>query len=137
VKALDGLGPMAIIGVADRPTILRDYTTDQKQLEDGIGRIFAMPGAGATLLDAVIETSKGLQRREEDRAALVMLTIEDVEFSTRYYEEVLEALALAARRCTPSFSTRGPARASTTRRGTARRCSIRPEGKRRHPRGDN
>jgi hypothetical protein len=93
VKSLDGLGPIAIIGVADRPTILRDYTTDQKQLEDGIGRIFAMPGAGATLLDAVIETSRGLQRREEDRAALVMLTIEDVEFSTRYYKEVLEALA--------------------------------------------
>ena len=32
VKALDGVGPVSIIGVADRPTILRDYTTDQKQL---------------------------------------------------------------------------------------------------------
>ena len=92
VKTLDGLGPVAIVGVADRPTILRDYTTDQKQLASGVDRIFAMPGAGATLLDAVIETSKGLQKREEDRAALVMLTIEDVEFSTRYYREVLEAL---------------------------------------------
>ena len=35
VKAVDGLGPVAIIGVADRPTILRDYTTNPAQLADG------------------------------------------------------------------------------------------------------
>ena len=93
VKAVDGLGPVAIIGVADRPTILRDYTTDQKQLEDGIGRVFAMPGSGATLLDAIVEISNGLRKREEDRAALVIVTTENREFSTRHYSDVLEALA--------------------------------------------
>jgi hypothetical protein len=92
VKALQGLGPVAIIGVADRPTVLRDYTTDQKQLLDGVGRVFATPGAGATLLDAIIETSKGLQRREEDRVAMVILTIENIEFSTQHYRQVLDAL---------------------------------------------
>jgi hypothetical protein len=93
VRALDGIGPISIIGIADRPTVLRDYTTDQKLLEDGIGRIFAMPGSGATLLDAIVETSNGLRRREEDRAALVMLTTENIEFSNRHYNDVLEALA--------------------------------------------
>ncbi len=93
VKALDGIGPIAIIGVADRPTILRDYTTDQKQLEDGVGKIFAMPDSGATLLDAIVETSKGLQRREEDRAAIVVLTTENIEFSNLHYKDVLEGLA--------------------------------------------
>lgn len=92
VKALDGIGPISIIGVADRPTILRDYTTDQKQLQDGVGKVFAMPGAGATLLDAIVETSRGLQKREDDRAAIVILTTENTEFSTRHYDEVLEAL---------------------------------------------
>jgi hypothetical protein len=92
VKALDGLGPIAIIGIADRPTILRDYTTDQKLLAEGVGKVFAMPGSGATLLDAIVETSKGLQRREEDRAALVLLTTENIEFSNRHYNEVLEEL---------------------------------------------
>jgi hypothetical protein len=92
VKALDGVGPVSIIGLADRPTILRDYTTDQKQLQDGVGRVFAMPGAGATLLDAVVETSRGLQKREEERAAIVVLTTENTEFSTRHYREVLDAL---------------------------------------------
>lgn len=93
VRALDGVGPIAIIGVADRPTILRDYTTDQKQLEAGIGRIFAMPDSGATLLDAIVETSSGLRKREEDRAAIVVLTTENIEFSTRHYKDVLEGLA--------------------------------------------
>ena len=93
VKSLQGLGPVAIVGVADRPTILRDYTTDQKQLQDGAAKVFAMPGSGATLLDAIFEISRGLQKREEDRAAIVILTTENVEFSPRHYSEVLEALA--------------------------------------------
>lgn len=92
VKALQGVGPVSIIGVADRPTILRDYTTDQKQLQEGVGKVFAMPGSGATLLDAIFEISRGLQKREEDRAAMVILTTENTEFSPRYYKDVLDAL---------------------------------------------
>jgi hypothetical protein len=93
VKAMTGVGPIAIVGLADRPTILRDYTTDPKQLLDGVNKVFAMPDSGATLLDAIVETSRGLQKREEDRAALVILTTENVEFSDRHYNEVLEVLA--------------------------------------------
>lgn len=93
VKSIDGLGPVALVSVADRPTILRDYTTDQKQLQDAVGRVFAMPGSGATLLDAVVEVSKGLAKRETDRAAMVIITGENREFSNRHYREVLEELA--------------------------------------------
>jgi hypothetical protein len=93
VRDLDGLGPISLIGVADRPTILRDYTTNQKELLDGVGKVFPMPGSGATLLDAIVEISKGLEKRPEDRAALVVLTTENTEFSTRHYTEVLEGLA--------------------------------------------
>ena len=93
MKALNGVGPIAIVGVADRPTILRDYTTDPKQQLDGVNRVFAMPDSGATLLDAIAEISKGLQRREEDRAAIVILTTENLEFSERHYKDVLEELA--------------------------------------------
>lgn len=92
VKALDGVGPIAIIGLADRPTILRDYTTDQKLLADGVGKVFAMPDSGATLLDAIVEVSNGLRRREEDRAAIVALTTENIEFTNRHYNDVLDAL---------------------------------------------
>lgn len=93
VRALDGAGPIAIIGVADRPTILRDYTTDAKQLQDGVNKVFPVPDSGATLLDAIVEVSRGLGKREEDRAAMVVLTTENVEFSTRHYREVLDELA--------------------------------------------
>jgi len=92
VRAVDTLGPVSIIGIADRPTILTEYSTDLKQLDAGIGKVFAMPGSGATLLDAIVEVSKGLARREEDRVAIVVLTTENVEFSTRHYQEVLEEL---------------------------------------------
>lgn len=93
VKAVDGLGPVAIIGTADRPTILRDYTTNPSQLADGIGKIFPMSDSGATLLDAIVEVSQGLRKRSGDRAAIVVLTTENVEFSTRHYKEVLDELA--------------------------------------------
>ena len=93
VRDLDGIGPISLIGVADRPTILRDYTTNQKELMDGVGKVFAMPDSGATLLDAVVEISKGLQKRPEDRVAMVIVTTENTEFSTRHYTEVLDALA--------------------------------------------
>jgi hypothetical protein len=93
VKELEGVGPVAIIGLADRPTILRDYTTSQKELLDGVGKIFPMPDSGATLLDAIVEISKGLEKRPEDRAAMVVLTTENIEFSPRHYNEVLQGLA--------------------------------------------
>ncbi len=91
-RAIDGLGPIALITVADRPTVVRDYTTDQKQLQDAAKRVFAAPQSGATLLDAIQETSKGLERRESDRAAIVAVTTENVEHSTRHYRDLLDDL---------------------------------------------
>ncbi len=52
-----------------------------------------MPGSGATLLDAIVEISQGLRRREEDRAAMVLVTTENIEYSNRHYKDVLSALA--------------------------------------------
>ena len=93
VKALDGIGPIALISVADRPTILRDYTTDPKLLNDAVNKVFALPGSGATLLDAIVEVSQGLAKRETDRAAMVIVTGEHREYSNRHYQDVLEGLA--------------------------------------------
>lgn len=92
ITTAEGLGPIAMITVADRPTIVVDYTTSKKDLEAGVGRLFAMPDSGATLLDAIRETSQGLAKREADRAAIVVLTTENREFSTLHYSQVLDAL---------------------------------------------
>lgn len=92
LTGIDGLGPVALVTFADRPTILVDYTTSQKDLQRGVERIFAQPGSGATLLDAIREASNGMAKRESDRAAMVVLTMEHTEFSTLHYSQVLDAL---------------------------------------------
>lgn len=86
------LGPVALITTADRPTILQDYTTDVERLMKAADRIFAQPDSGATLLDAIVEVSRGLKRREEDRAAIVLVTLELTEFSTLHFSQVLDGL---------------------------------------------
>jgi len=92
VTTATDLGPIALITFADRPTILVDYTTSVKELQTGIGRVFAMPGSGATLLDAIKDASQGLAKREADRTAIVVLTTESTEFSTLHYTQVLDAV---------------------------------------------
>lgn len=83
---------VALIGFGERPTILADSTRDRKALQAGIGRIFAAPESGAYLLDALVETARGFRRREAQRPVIVVLTTEGIEFSTRDYREVLDAL---------------------------------------------
>lgn len=92
VRALSGKGEIALITFGERPVISVDYTTDTKKLEDGINRIFARPGSGAYLMDAIVEVSRGLQKREAKRPVIVVLMLEDVEFSNRYYQQVLDEL---------------------------------------------
>jgi hypothetical protein len=86
------LGPVALVTTADRPTIAQDYTTDAEKLTQAANRIFSQPDSGATLLDAIVEISRGLGRREEDRAAIVLVTTELTEFSTLHYSQVLDGL---------------------------------------------
>lgn len=90
---IDGLGPAALVTVADRPTIVADYTRTQKTLQDAARRVFHGPNSGATLLDAIRDTARGLRRRDEDRATIVVVTTEHIEFSQLHYRDVLEALA--------------------------------------------
>ena len=93
ITTLAGKAEIALITFGDRPTILVDYTTDQKKLEAGVGRIFPRTGAGSYLLEAIVEVSKGLQKRKAARPVVAVLMLEDVEFSNRYYEQVLSELA--------------------------------------------
>jgi len=92
LSAMDGIGPVAIFSVADRPTLLSDYTTSQSQLQAAVQRLFHVPGSGATLLEGINDVAKGLGRRESDRAAIVVVTTENVEFSQLYNRNVLDSL---------------------------------------------
>jgi VWFA-related protein len=83
---------VAVIALADRPTILVDYTNDTKKLSDAAGRLFAMSQSGMTLLDAIFETSRGLARRETPRAVIVAVFTDGIEFTNRYSTDVVKAL---------------------------------------------
>ena len=94
VKTLAGKAEIAVITFGDRPTIVQDYTTDEKRLLDAVGRTFAQPGAGSYFDDAVMETSKGFEKRASARPVIAALLVEDPhEFSTRFYQQILDQLA--------------------------------------------
>jgi VWFA-related protein len=92
VGALAGDNQIAIIGLADRPTILLDYTSSRPRLEDAAGRIFSMSSSGMTLLDAITETAAGLRRREATRAVIVPVITNGVEFTNRYARDVIRSM---------------------------------------------
>jgi hypothetical protein len=72
---------VALVTIADRPTGLQDYTTSGPALVRAVERIFAQPGSGTTLLDAIREVSKGLQKRDSERRLILAITTEGTDFS--------------------------------------------------------
>ncbi len=92
LAALGDLGPVTLVTMAERPTLVTDYTTNAAQLAAGVARVFARPGSGVTLLDAVLEASDGLLRREGDRAAIVLLSAQGIEHSNLHYTRPLGRL---------------------------------------------
>src|SRR5437764_11288622 len=84
ITALSGKGEMSVVTYGERPTIVVDYTTDRKRLLDGAGRIFPRTGAGGYLMDAIVEVSKGMQKRHPARPVIAVLMLDnEIEFSNR------------------------------------------------------
>lgn len=92
VTALAPKGNIAVITLADRPTIAQDYTSDVKRLTDVVGRTFSMSQSGATLLDALVEVSQGQRKRSTPRAAIVAVVTDGVEFTNHYSRDVVRRL---------------------------------------------
>jgi VWFA-related protein len=84
---------IAVITLADRPTIKVDYTGDAGRLRDAAGSLFATPQSGMTLLDGIFETVNGMRRRETPRAVVVPVITDGVEFTTHYFRDIVNALA--------------------------------------------
>ncbi len=92
VTAMGGQHRIALIGLAERPTIMVSPTTDSTQLAAGIGRFFPIAGSGMTLLDGLYEGSRGLRRRDSARAVFVPVITDGVEFTNRYSKDVVREL---------------------------------------------
>jgi hypothetical protein len=79
---------LALITLAERPTILVGYTTDRAALRKAADGIFAYEAA-SYLLDGIAETSQGLAKRTMWRSAIAVITGVGPEMSHRHYTEVL------------------------------------------------
>jgi len=91
----DRTGPrnqMSLITLAERPTIVSDYTTDTAQLLKGAQRIFSQSGSGTYLLDGIIEVSKGITKNHWPRPVIVAVVSEGPDLSDRQFEQVLTPL---------------------------------------------
>jgi Ca-activated chloride channel family protein len=83
---------VALLSMADRPTILADYTTSVAELTKAVQRIFAQPNSGTVFQDAISDAVKGLVKHDNPRRAIVVITTEGADFSNVPYERTLEAL---------------------------------------------
>jgi von Willebrand factor type A domain len=79
---------LALITLAERPTVLVGYTTDRSALRKAADNMFAFE-AGNYLLDGIAETSQGLAKRTMWRSAIAVMTGIGPELSYRQYTEVL------------------------------------------------
>jgi VWFA-related protein len=94
VQRLSGAGnPVSLVSIADRPTGLQDYTTSGPALVRAVERIFAQPGSGTTLLDAIRDVSRGLQKRDSERRLILAITTEGTDFSNPNHQRAIEDLA--------------------------------------------
>jgi VWFA-related protein len=113
VKRLDGKAQIALSTYGERPTSLVEYTDNTAELQKGIGRLFARSGAGAYLLEALVELSKGIERKEAKRPAIIVIAVEsEAEFSNLYYTRVVDAVRQSG--ATLHFLGIGTPSASTT-----------------------
>ena len=83
---------VAIITIGERPTINTDYTPDLPQAIKGVQRIFSAPDSGAYLLDAILETTQGIKKRESTRPVVVAVITNGPDLSDRFSEQVLDTL---------------------------------------------
>jgi len=91
-KELAGKHEVALISYGERPTVVVDYTRDVKRLEGGIGNIFARRDSGTELLDAIVESARGQQKRKAARPVIVIFNARGQEFGERTHKIVTDEL---------------------------------------------
>ena len=84
---------VALVGMADRPTGLQDYTSSIAVLQKAATRIFPQPSSGTVFQDSINDALKGFKARTNPRKAILVITTEGTDFSNVPYQRTLENLA--------------------------------------------
>jgi VWFA-related protein len=92
LERLHGKAEVALITIGERPTVLAPYTKDTEELKQKVRRVFPRNSSGAYLLDAIVDASRGLAKREAARPVIVAVTFEGIEYSNNHYQPVLDEL---------------------------------------------
>jgi VWFA-related protein len=92
IRAVNGAHELALYEFGGRPALLADYSRDLTPHEAAARRLIARSGTGAYLLDAILEASRDLRKREDLRPVIVVITSDGPEFSDRYHQMVLDDL---------------------------------------------
>jgi VWFA-related protein len=91
-KMAEQQAAIALVGMADRPTVLMDYQSGIGETKKGIEKIFAQPGSGMVFQDTLVQTLRGLGRRDNPRRAVLVITGEGTDFSNTPYQNTLDAV---------------------------------------------
>jgi VWFA-related protein len=96
IQRLGGLGDVALTSTGGKNTLLVDFTRRVDDLYRGVRQLttrnIANAVDGAYLLDAVHDAIDALSGREPERPAIVVLTLESAEFSSRRADRLLDEL---------------------------------------------
>ena len=79
----------ALWTVGERPQKRVDFTDDVKVVDQALKRV--VPAGGSTLMDALLEATKDLRKKEGERSAVVVVSAAGPEFSSTYRERVVES----------------------------------------------
>jgi len=91
-RLLTGTHEAALVEYGDRPSVIVEPTSSLPALERGVGRIFPRSSSGAYMLDAIVETTRRIQKSEAARPVIVVVATEGVEFSVPDYQRALDPL---------------------------------------------
>jgi len=87
---------IALMEYGERPAVMVDFSKTFSVLDRGIERLFEHPGSGAYLLDAIVDATASLKKREARRPMVVVFSNEaSAEFSNRSYQQVEDAVKSA------------------------------------------
>ncbi|HEV3215098.1 MAG TPA: VWA domain-containing protein [Vicinamibacterales bacterium] len=82
---------VALLTLAERPTIVVNYSADKAALLKGVDKIVAYE-AGNYVLDGIAEAAEGMSKRTLARSVMVVVTGQGPELSYRHYTDALRPL---------------------------------------------
>ena len=88
-RAMGDRHQIAVMTFGQRPAVVVSYTNDPARLQNALGRVTSRSGSGAYLMEAIVEASRDLRRRENPRRAAIVIATESTELGEDRAREVV------------------------------------------------